>query len=1011
MKPLTEPTTSYMINNVMTISQYNTHNVISGKKIISFSPETLESWSSDLATHHNLETITANELREGKNVLRNSVGHPHRGSPVIYVNYQDGKPHSALFSCFRVGKSFRVWKANKGYSQEVLVHVKKKPEDYTGKTPEHWKGVFSSLKKEYNHKYYDNKKFDSKHIGIMRKAGVSVVFNPLSRQKEVLAPIASDLEGDHITGGQRITEEGLKRTIKHTRHKDMNHNHSFLLLNKQAERDVIYIVEGLSDGVSLARAKGKMVAVAFGAPNVKGVGEALRRLLPTTDIIVVPDNDGAGIKAARDTARNVSNVFIHWLPANHKDIDDYRQRHGDDGIRGILQSKPIAPYDNEGIKPTRIINRQYLEQDIIEGAAGFKYVFLQTPQGTGKTTLVNSHHWNEDSFLALSHRKTLASEQARKAGMEYYLDADIGGENEPTRVAIVDGSLWKYKGNPRVLLIEEAKATLYSIFIGRHLRHKEKSVRRLLAMIKKADRVYFSDADIDLDFIKMITELLKLEQNDIYWLVNNYRILTGKPVYSLTYRSDLIDTIDELLESGKRVIAPIDSLAFTQELYSYFKKRHPGKRILLINSKRTEFKEQLEFVKNPNKKEERYDLVIHSPTITSGIDIEEGMFDAVCGSFRSNSITQDDITQMLLRLRGLAPIYALFPGARPAPTEEQEMSPSGIFRERNNIANKGEDGYIEHIRMFKNDPDIANFILTGIDVRERAKTDYTKHPVYRLCKLGCNSPEVIMSKYTKQQAAAFSKEVEDFRLAIELEEEIDADYVDEEHAEHVAIATNEKELVQLEKYNLVRRFLLGVMPESNIDDVIRLHVSNPRAIGTWRAANRSDEHAQRLYDEECRSGTHELNRTYPALNIKRMRDAFRLLAHALKQGRYDLTDPFIIALHKDHKECGLTTAEEDGRIISFANALIRKTGLKTRIITGAGKNGHTEYALTQESVDLLKQIMTIREQSERTDRIWDIVYNLFTINIPHKDRVEDKTRTRSQIMDEHIHYSFHPPPS
>lgn len=172
------------------------------------------------------------------------------------------------------------------------------------------------------------------------------------RQHEgkLLVPITS---GDGSTGCQLITADGMRWFITGSKKSGSWH----LIAGETECYDRVFIVEGLSTGLTVRDVSGCPVYVAIDAGNLKAVAVRVREMHPDAQIIIAGDNDiwkrddkgqplNTGRKAAEQAA--VSSNAVMWLPEGLEhpgtDWNDAAAHKGVDWVRNELAKIPLLTW-------------------------------------------------------------------------------------------------------------------------------------------------------------------------------------------------------------------------------------------------------------------------------------------------------------------------------------------------------------------------------------------------------------------------------------------------------------------------------------------------------------------------------------------------------------------------------------------------------------------------------------------------------------------------------------------
>lgn len=101
-------------------------------------------------------------------------------------------------------------------------------------------------------------------------------------------------------GGKKFLKDGEKRGC------------FFAIGEPDNEPDGLCIGEGFATMASVHEATGYMCVVAFDCGNLLPVAEVWRKKLPRARIVICADEDKAGMMAAREVVRSVSNCGMAW---------------------------------------------------------------------------------------------------------------------------------------------------------------------------------------------------------------------------------------------------------------------------------------------------------------------------------------------------------------------------------------------------------------------------------------------------------------------------------------------------------------------------------------------------------------------------------------------------------------------------------------------------------------------------------------------------------------------------
>jgi Domain of unknown function (DUF3854) len=292
---------------------------------------------------------------------------------------------------------------------------------------------------------------------------------------------------------------------------------------------------------------------------------------------------------------------------------------------------------------------------------------IESSKGTGKTKYTQSLIQGVEKVLAGGHRVALMRNLSYRLGLDYKGDLDkvqgkfITGAGYTLRIGFcVDSLLW-FNPNDFAgcdLVLDEVVQVIRHLLTSSTCAKEGKRpalLARLRELVRVARRVIVADADLDNATLHYLRELRGTDE-PVFLIRNAYKP-QGYDVRFIqspdrsTITAGLLNDI-ETLESGKLFYVPTDSLATSESLARLIQQKYPNKRILVVNSRTSGDDEQQEFMQKPDTVLDRYDIIICSPSVATGVSIEaQGIVQRVYGIFSGVSSTDPDIAQSLDRVR------------------------------------------------------------------------------------------------------------------------------------------------------------------------------------------------------------------------------------------------------------------------------------------------------------------------------------------------------------------------
>lgn len=295
-------------------------------------------------------------------------------------------------------------------------------------------------------------------------------------------------------------------------------------------------------------------------------------------------------------------------------------------------------------------------------------IAIASGKGTGKTKLIAQVTAENERLLSLTHRIFLGRSLAERLGYTWRTDADKGNgyyidENGyPTwRLGLCVESLlgirpFQFVGATVVIdeVCQVFRALLTSSTCNKEGR-RPAILARFEEIIKVAARVIIADADLD-DFVVDYVKTLRGE-GEVFLIQNQYQTpgYACTIYHALDHSAMIADTV-EMATGGKRLFIATDSLKISHVLVNLLESGVSRDRILVINSETVNLNEQREYVRQINEKLPHYDIVIATPSMSTGVSIEAEWFDAVIGIFYG-VVNDADIAQSLARVRHPVPRF------------------------------------------------------------------------------------------------------------------------------------------------------------------------------------------------------------------------------------------------------------------------------------------------------------------------------------------------------------------
>jgi Domain of unknown function (DUF3854) len=403
-----------------------------------------------------------------------------------------------------------------------------------------------------------------------------------------------------------------------------------------------------------------------------------------------------------------SKCRIALLPGPEKGVDDFISSRGDsaslylsriiNNAHSLEEYKWIGnPSDDELIKyaPDDALCIPYLPDSPVINLATPGLTGIKSEMATGKTSLVKDYRLENphQRFLVIGHRITLLRELSQKSKLNtnMYSDLPQGRLDQVDSLSITVDSLYKLKtaGNKYgCIFIDEARQVmLHALAASTCKQYRHEILMTLRYFIGTARQVIIADAHLDdntIEFFKAMRPpgeaplIIKNEyQNpgrDVYYYDGKDSSATvaqlvaavnqGKKVMVVSDAKKTILKLEELLKeklNGDFVPEDLDlqnlSRKQKKKLRNQARKRNKQKVIWTIHADNSGTPENQHFIQNISSSVRGVDVLLASPSLCTGVDIQGEHFDEVYGFFNVVSLSATDCLQALHRYRKQVPLH------------------------------------------------------------------------------------------------------------------------------------------------------------------------------------------------------------------------------------------------------------------------------------------------------------------------------------------------------------------
>ena len=347
----------------------------------------------------------------------------------------------------------------------------------------------------------------------------------------------------------------------------------------------------------------------------------------------------------------------------------------------------IPTISNIEVQNNRYLNIEYLPTGLS---------FIKSPKGSGKTTVIGDLIQKQKRtnkklrVLLIGHRRSLISHLCERFGLNNYLH--IGSlesfiQITPSKtikkpineninkwkdVGVCLDSLLKVPTDEYdVVIIDEVEQVLNHFLSDTLANESVKIFNKFSLLLNKSKTVLCMDADLSWSSVLTISQLCSFtahgitDKRDCYFVINTYK-QNNIPITIHKDKQQLLGLLIEKLTMGSRIFFTSNSKTAVDDLYSFINKpkvkiRDKQIKIIKITSENSITEECQNFVKNIKTEILKYDVILTSPSMSTGIDItfpeNESLVDYVFGYFENRINTHPEIDQQLSRVRNPKEIH------------------------------------------------------------------------------------------------------------------------------------------------------------------------------------------------------------------------------------------------------------------------------------------------------------------------------------------------------------------
>jgi hypothetical protein len=297
--------------------------------------------------------------------------------------------------------------------------------------------------------------------------------------------------------------------------------------------------------------------------------------------------------------------------------------------------------------PTTVQEKRYVSLENLT-----RLSCVRSPKGTGKTELINHIANNElgeeAKALILTHRVSLSlNTQGRIGGNQYQESPEAINNSQVLHLCInslvhLNPQDWKSIG---VVVIDELEQVLNHISGDTCRRTRNQIKAKLKYVLTKAKRILVLDADLTDRGVGLVQAIAEVGPQDTELVLNTFQI-PGKQYLELPDLPKVVGLAQHLLDKGERIVVLCNTKRGAEAMF-----KDLGGVGLLVTRDTSNKPKQREFLQAPNTHIEKYNLVVGSPSISTGISIDKEIDAVFLVAHRFDGLNDRDLRQALGRVR------------------------------------------------------------------------------------------------------------------------------------------------------------------------------------------------------------------------------------------------------------------------------------------------------------------------------------------------------------------------
>ena len=451
-------------------------------------------------------------------------------------------------------------------------------------------------------------------------------------------------------------------------------------------------------GIWMGRVKNKKTGTDYLHPDLLPMVEARRKFVILFDNDPKPSTKRQVNKAIERTGQVISKAGatceVALLPSDsEKGVDDFVTANGGESAADLIAQLVEAALNLESfLRQSRPkgwgLSSKYPANLKVNTPRISKFVKLFPNSGlvvlwsgmnTGKTYLLEQRQsrYPQERFLNLGHRVNLLQNLSKRLKTDIYSEIDLGNFGRVKRLSITLDSLYKLQNNLNdydCVFIDEACQNLTHLLHSQTCSEYRAEILEILeCIVSKAKLVILADAhmdDVTVDFFRQMRP-----QEEVPFIIHNEYQPGNREVYLYNGNdsSAIVERISIATMTGQKIMVVADSKEFIKKIESLLTEGQGKKveitaenernlalgklRVWSIHGENSGTSENKIFIRNISSAVKDIDVLLASPSLGTGVDIQGDRFEAVFGAFHATTQSATECAQHLHRVRKGVPIH------------------------------------------------------------------------------------------------------------------------------------------------------------------------------------------------------------------------------------------------------------------------------------------------------------------------------------------------------------------